>query len=210
MPPKVKTEEERQQLRTLIIDAARELFVSKGVEAVTMREIAKRIGYSATSIYLHFADKESVLRAICDADFLALAGALKEILNIEDPVKRMQALGYGYAQFALAYPNHYRLMFMTAREPCDPNLSMVEQNNPEQDAYFQLKYVVNQVFMQNRFIDDFKDPELIAQTIWAGIHGVCALEITMSEDKWVNWRPASERLNMMQNLMMRGLMKETV
>ena len=43
MPPKPKTDIERQQLRTLIIDAARELFVSKGVEAVTMREIAKEI-----------------------------------------------------------------------------------------------------------------------------------------------------------------------
>jgi len=64
MPPKPKTEAERQRLRILIIDAARELFVSRGVEAVTMREIAKRIGYSATSIYLHFADKEAVLRAI--------------------------------------------------------------------------------------------------------------------------------------------------
>jgi len=48
----------------LIIDAARELFVTRGVEAVTMREIAKRINYSATSIYLHFADKEALLRAI--------------------------------------------------------------------------------------------------------------------------------------------------
>ena len=56
MPPKPKTELERQQLRTLIMEAARELFVVRGVGAVTMREIAKRIGYSATSIYLHFAD----------------------------------------------------------------------------------------------------------------------------------------------------------
>jgi AcrR family transcriptional regulator len=66
MPPKPKTEAERQQLRTFIIDSARELFVTRGVEAVTMREIAKRIDYSATSIYLHFADKDAVLRAILD------------------------------------------------------------------------------------------------------------------------------------------------
>ena len=82
MPPKPKTEAERQQLRTLIIDAARELFVTQGVEAVTMREIAKRIRYSATSIYLHFADKESLLRAICDTDFFSLATALKYIFQI--------------------------------------------------------------------------------------------------------------------------------
>jgi len=131
MPPKPKTEAERQQLRTLIIDAARELFVARGVEAVTMREIAKRINYSATSIYLHFADKEAVLRAILDVDMLALATSLNSILQILDPVERMQALGYGYAEFALSFPNHYRLMFMAERTPCDPeksNLQKIMQN----------------------------------------------------------------------------------
>jgi AcrR family transcriptional regulator len=57
MPPKIKTQAEKQQTRTLIMDAARELFVTKGVESVSMREIAKRIGYSATTIYLHFSDR---------------------------------------------------------------------------------------------------------------------------------------------------------
>jgi AcrR family transcriptional regulator len=58
MPPKVKTEAEKQALRTVIIDAARELFIHQGVEAVTMRAIATRIGYSATSLYLYFSDKD--------------------------------------------------------------------------------------------------------------------------------------------------------
>ena len=145
MPPKLKTDAERQQLRTLIIDSARELFISRGVEAVTMREIAKRIDYSATSIYHHFEDKESLIRAICDTDFLALASSLKAILQLSHPVERMLALGSGYAAFALSHPNHYRLMFMTEHPPIDPALSSLKQNNAEQDAYFQLKSVVKEV-----------------------------------------------------------------
>jgi AcrR family transcriptional regulator len=209
MPPKPKTEAERQQLRTLIIDAARELFVTKGVEAVTMREIAKRIDYSATSIYLHFADKEALLRAICDTDFLALASTLKSIFQIADPVERLFALGQGYAQFALSHPNHYRLMFMTERTPCDPEKSSLQQNSAEQDAYFQLKKVVSEAYAAGCFRDDLKDVDLIAQTMWAGTHGVCSLQISMAEDKWVNWSDISARLQLMQELMMRGLMKET-
>jgi len=208
MPPKPKTEAERQQLRTLIIDAARELFVTQGVEAVTMREIAKRIGYSATSIYLHFADKETLLRAICDTDFLALASSLKEILQIKDPVERLNTFGMGYAQFALLHPNHYRLMFMTVRQACSPELSSLQQNNTEQDAYFQLKTVVNDVFLAGRFKPEFTDSELIAQTMWAGMHGVCSLEINMAEDAWVNWRDISARLQLMQKVLMQGLLRE--
>lgn len=209
MPPKPKTEAERQQLRTLIIDAARELFVARGVEAVTMREIAKRIGYSATSIYLHFADKEAVLRAILDVDMLALATSLNTILQIEDPVERMKALGYGYAEFALSFPNHYRLMFMAERIPCDPEKSSLQKNNAEQDSYFLLKTVVNDVYLAGRFKEELQDVDLIAQIIWAGVHGVCSLEINMASDKWVNWADISARLQLMQTVLIRGLLRES-
>ena len=208
MPPKPKTELQRQQLRTLIIDAARDLFVSKGVEAVTMREIANRIGYSATSIYHHFVDKEAVIRAICDTDFLALATSLKNLLLIVNPVDRLHALGRGYAAFALTHPNHYRMMFMTARTPCEPAESSLQQNNAEQDAYFQLKSVVNDVHATGWFRPDLQNADLIAQTIWAGMHGVCALQISMSEDKWIEWCDISARLQLMQEVMMRGLLRE--
>jgi AcrR family transcriptional regulator len=208
MPPKLKTDAERQQLRTLIIDAARELFVAKGVDAVTMREIAKRIGYSATSIYLHFADKEALLRAICDTDFLALATSLKNILQITNPVERLHALGSGYASFALTHPNHYRLMFMAERTPCDPEASSLQQNNAEQDAYFQLKMVVNDVYEAGYFREELKDVDLIAQTLWASTHGVCSLQINMAEDKWVEWTSISDRLRLMQEVMMRGLLRQ--
>jgi AcrR family transcriptional regulator len=208
MPPKLKTEVERQQLRILIIDAARELFIAKGVDAVTMREIAKRIGYSATSIYLHFADKESLIRAICDTDFLALASSLKAILQIPHPVERMRTLGTGYAAFALSHPNHYRLMFMTEHPPIDPALSSLKQNNAEQDAYFQLKSVVKEVHDAEFFRPELHDVDLIAQTIWAGIHGVCSLQITMSHDSWVNWAEISARLQLMLEVLMRGLLRE--
>ena len=208
MPPKLKTDAERQQLRQLIVDAARELFVARGVEAVTMREIAKRIGYSATSIYLHFADKDALIRAVCDTDFLALANALKNNLANNDPVERMLAIGRDYAAFALHYPNHYRMMFMTEHPPYDPASSCIQQNNAEQDAYFQLKTVVNEVFLAGKFKPDLNDADLIAQTIWAGMHGVCALQISMANDIWVNWCGIEQRLQMMQLTLMRGLMQD--
>jgi AcrR family transcriptional regulator len=208
MPPKLKTKEEKQQLRTLIIDAARELFVSKGVEAVTMREIAKGIGYSATSIYSHFADKEAVLRAICDTDFLALATSLKDIMQIPDPKERMSTLAKGYAAFSLSHPNHYRLMFMKPHAPCGPDDSSLEHNNAEQDAYMQLKTVVTAVYDAELFRTELTDVDLIAQTIWAGMHGVCSLQIIMSEDAWINWTDISTRLQLMQDAMMRGLLRE--
>jgi AcrR family transcriptional regulator len=73
MPPRVRSAQDREKLRASILDAARMLFVERGIDAVSMREIAKKINYSATTLYHHFADKEALLQAVCDEDFLKLA-----------------------------------------------------------------------------------------------------------------------------------------
>jgi len=208
MPPRVKTEAEKEKLRELIIDAARELFVHKGVEAVTMRAVAKQIGYSATSIYLYFVDKEALLRTICENDLLQLAKTLKTVFTIADPIERLVAVGDAYAKFALEYPNQYRMMFMMPRPAHKPESSSLQQNSFEQDAYFQLKTVVNDVYEAGLFKPSLNDPELIAQTIWAATHGLCALHILIAGDTWVDWRDIEMRRKAMREMILRGMLKE--
>jgi AcrR family transcriptional regulator len=208
MPPKTKSPEDREKLRTRILDAARYLFVERGIEAVSMREIAKQINYSATTLYHHFADKEALLQAVCDEDFLALASGMNDIMQIPDLIMRIQALCKGYALFALQHPNHYRLMFMTPRAPCNLDITQIQQGNTEQDAYAQLKLVVQEAFDAALFRLDLTDSELIAQTLWAGIHGVCSLEIALGHEPWINWTNIEARINLIQNAMLRGLLHQ--
>lgn len=207
MPPKCQTEQERQQTRMGFIEAARDLFVTRGVEAVTMREVAKSTGYSATALYLHFADKNALLQAVCDTDFLALAQSLENIMKIIDPIQRLKALGAAYAHFALDHPNQYRLMFMTPSPCFDPQSSSIQQGNLQQDAYAQLKEVVRLAHETSCFREDLEDVEIIAQTIWAGVHGVCSLQIALGNDAWIDWRAAEDRLVLMQDVLIRGLVK---
>ncbi len=207
MPPKPKTELERQQLRTLIIDAARDLFVTRGIDAVSMREIAKKINYSATTLYNHFADKEAILQAVCDEDFLKLANGMREVMQLPDLIARIKALSHGYAMFALQNPNHYRLMFMTPRAPCNLEITNIQQGNTEQDAYAQLKFVVKEAFDAALFKPEITNFELVAQTLWASTHGVCSLEIALGNESWIKWDEIEARLNMMQTIILAGLLK---
>lgn len=207
MPPRIKTEQEREKLRASILDAARELFVERGIDAVSMREIARKINYSATTLYHHFADKEALLQAVCDEDFLKLAGRMHQVMQMPDLIERIQALGHGYAMFALQHPNHYRLMFMTPRAPCNQEITKIQQGNTEQDAYAQLKHVVHQAFEAGLFRPEMSDSELIAQTIWAGIHGVCSLQIALGQEGWIQWADIEARLQFMQSTMLHGLLR---
>src|SRR6516225_5821051 len=96
-----RRERERQELRTRILDAARELFAEQGYDAVTMRGIAERIEYSPTAIYFHFKDKEALLRELCDTDFATLALKFRNIASIADPIERLRQIGRVYTTFAI-------------------------------------------------------------------------------------------------------------
>lgn len=207
MPPRQKSDLERQKTRVAILDAARELFVERGVDAVTMREIARRVGFSPTAIYLHFKDKDALIHELCDTDFLTLAQELRAIGAIADPIERLRVLGLGYVKFAVEHPNHYRLMFMTPQVNLDTEDSTIEPGNPEQDAYAHLRGMVVEAHAAGRFRADLTDSDLVAQTLWAGLHGVCSLEIAKKNDCWVAWTSFDVRVKLMQEVLMMGLLR---
>lgn len=205
MGVKERRERERTELREKILDAARELFVAEGYEAVTMRKIAERIEYSPTAIYLHFKDKETVLRELCDTDFLALARNLVGIARLPDPIERLRATGHAYARFAQEHPNHYRLMFMTPHPHQGHDESAIRKGNPEEDAYAFLRETVAACLAANRLGPNLDDPDLLAQALWSGVHGVVSLQIAKCNDDWIDWRPAETLVTLMIDGLLMGL-----
>lgn len=207
MGPRERREREREEIRTRILDAARELFASEGVDSVTMRRIADRIEYSPTAIYFHFKDKEALLAELCDCDFRAFAHGFTLIAQIPDPIERLKAAGAAYVEFGLTNPSHYRLMFMTPRN-IDAAASTIRKGNPEEDAYAFLKGIVAELLERGYFRDDLTDPDLAAQVIWSAMHGLVSLEIAKCNDEWIDWRPMQERARIVVEMIIRGLMKE--
>ncbi|HVE72811.1 MAG TPA: TetR/AcrR family transcriptional regulator [Thermoanaerobaculia bacterium] len=204
MGPKERREREREEIRTRILDAARELFVSEGVESVTMRRIADRIEYSPTAIYFHFRDKDALLAELCDCDFRTFSQNFQTVAQIADPVERLRAAGRLYVEFGLKHPSHYRLMFMT---PKNPGSKTIDKGNPEEDAYAFLKTIIGDVKAHGRLRDEYANVDLAAQVVWSAIHGVVSLEIAKCNDEWVEWKPIAERAEGVIDMIERGVMQ---
>lgn len=205
MGPIERRAREREEIRSRILDAAREMFVSEGYEAVTMRRIADRIEYSPTAIYFHFKDKEALLRELCETDFRRLAEVFTSIAKVADPIERLRKAGLAYIDFATKYPNHYRLMFMTPHPPIDPSQIEIAKGNPEEDSYAFVKAIVSDAIAQKRLRRELKDVDLVAQTVWAGVHGVAALHIAKGNDPWCEWKPMKKQSELMVDTLIRGI-----
>ena len=207
---KERREREKQELRGLILETARELFVEQGYEQVSMRKIADRIEYSPTAIYLHFKDKESLLIELCQCDFRTLAEKFHTIARVKDPIERLRQAGHAYARFGFEHPNQYRMMFMTPHPQPAPGETDIQQGNPNEDAYAFLQHIVGECIEQKLFRREAKDLDMVAQTIWAGIHGVVSLHIMQQNNPWIDWRPVEKTVRLMIDVLIDGLLDPAV
>ena len=160
-------------LRRLILDTTRHLLVQEGYQNLSMRKIARAIDYSATSIYLHFDNKDALLHALIDEGMSHLYQNLKQV-RTQHPhnlVERLEALCRRFIRFGLDNPEYYEIMFLLhpermERYPAEKyrrarrNLDVIAATlaaGDEQDVF------------------SVADPRVAASTVWASLHGAVSL-----------------------------------
>jgi AcrR family transcriptional regulator len=202
-----RRQRQKEELRQKILEAARELFAKRGYEAVTMREIAARIEYSATALYGHFADKETLVRELCRQDFARFAQRFMEVAQVPDLIERLCRAGLAYMDFARQFPQHYRLMFLTELPPTPPQEG--ERDDPQQNAYVFLRSLVSDLMESGALRAGLDDVDLVSQTVWATMHGAAALELNLDKNKpWLDFRPRAERVAAALELVAQGILRE--
>jgi AcrR family transcriptional regulator len=204
--PQQRREQEKEAVRTKILDAARELFVKQGYEAVTMRQIAHKIAYTPTAIYFHFKDKEHLMSELCSLDFLKLAQHFNTLAGEKDPLRRLKKMAFAYMEFGLKNPNHYRLLMMTPHAHLAPEeIVNIRRGNPAEDAYAFLRSTIIECIAAGKFRKEYRDPELVAQVLWAAIHGITSLHIARAHDPWIPWRRVQDLADAMVENLIRGM-----
>jgi AcrR family transcriptional regulator len=168
-----RQDSDKENLRQEIMDAAREMFVAEGYAHVSMRKIADKIGYSATTIYLYFKDKNDLLHQICEQTFARLAQNIKAIQQLSDnPLEKLRSGLREYIHFGLKNPSQYEIVFIT---PLPQGIEKEFEETNGRIAFDTMRSVVAECISANLLKNN--DVELISQTLWAGIHGVTALLI---------------------------------
>lgn len=112
-------------LRTALINAALRELAHAGPDGFALRSVARRAGVSAPAVYRHFADKDDLLAAVARecADRLATAMMAAVEVAPPEPLERFRATGIAYVRFAVAHPEHYRVLSVPG---------LFERSTPEQ------------------------------------------------------------------------------
>jgi len=169
-------------LRTALMDAARDLLLELGdQDKLTVRAVTARAGVSPNALYLHFANKDSLLSAVMIANYKELRAFLHAAVPQDAaPIEQLRALATAYLEFAAQRPGIYRVLFLTkVREGVLlPAPDAVTGQDEGVDTFNDLLEIVTRCLQGA--------PDAFAQTVyfWVGLHGFVALRQVIPAFPW--------------------------
>ncbi len=168
-----------EQLRDEIIDAAIILVLeTKEMRAPSIREVARKIGVTPPSIYLHFADKDELVDALCAQYYQRLEDEMvAAALDQPTALERLLAQGMAYVRFAVETPLMYRLTTSTPpRNDSELDETLVSA------AFAHLHRGVQELVAEGFYPDG--DTVSMALQLWVAAHGVASMLVTKPYLPW--------------------------
>ena len=170
-------------LHAEILDATERLLISSGGDeaAVSIRAVADAVGVTPPSIYLHFADKNELMFAVCERHFAELDRVLQEAAaGSPDPLESLRLRGRAYVRFGIEHPGPYRILFMS--KPAVAPEWWTHERVQESASFMHLLEAIQACIDAGAIAPG--DPIKISVAVWAAVHGVTSLLISKSALPW--------------------------
>lgn len=156
-------------LKDACVDAARESIAAHGVEHLSLRDVARRLGVSHQAPYRHYPSRDHLLAEVMRRCFRNFTIHLEKRESNQDPQKELEALGRQYLSFALANPLEYRLMFSTPWPQSAEHPELVRDAAHAFDTLRNALARIHNVTLPNAFVNQN------ALFIWSTMHGLASL-----------------------------------
>lgn len=170
-----RKEREKERRRLDIIDAAENVFFTKGYEKATMDDIAKEAELGKGTLYLYFNSKEEIFNEIISRGMTILHNLFTDAANAEgDGLCKTRKIGEAYILFFNKYPNYYNAVLFDYGKEINPD------NVPEKLMDLKTKIMGLFISIIQEGIDDGSireniDPMKTAVLLWAQAAGVLQL-----------------------------------
>jgi AcrR family transcriptional regulator len=167
-------------LRAACVDAGVALAEQDGLDAVTIRGVARLTGVSHTAPLHHFRDRAELLHEVAERGFDHLVERLdRELRPGASPLEALRTYGLAYVQHAVDHPGLFGVMFA----PCD--------DPPGRAAYERLIGLCAAAQAAGQLPGD--DPFRLGLLVWSTVHGLAVLYGHMGLDSGSSGQPTDAR-----------------
>lgn len=157
-------------LKEACLRAAREAIAEQGVEQLSLREVARRLGVSHQAPYRHYPSRDHLLVEVMRRCFRDFAAYLDDRGTHADPRRDLGALGARYLEYAASHAVEYRLMFGTPWPEIGEELGLAADAG---HAFDVLRRVLRRIHGEQATAR--RRVDLDAMFIWANMHGMATI-----------------------------------
>jgi AcrR family transcriptional regulator len=162
-----------EHLAERLVLVALDLLAEQGLDALTLRHIARRAGVSHGAPLRHFRSRGDLLAEVAARGFQVLSESIGKSVAQLGPEAgsrdRLRAGARAYVESAVARPGLFALMFRPELLDAE-NASYLEHGTA---AFDQLLVQVRAAHQAGWHID--RDPRLLAGGVWAALYGLASL-----------------------------------
>lgn len=159
-------------LKDALVDEAFSIIEEKGVEHLSLREVARRLGVSHQAPYKHFPSRDHILAAVVARCYSEFADHLQARPVSAEPFEDLGQMGLAYLEYARSNPLQYRLMFNTALPDGAEHTNMLDQ---AQFAFSILKDRLGTMQLRDPHHPISDPAKHDALFIWSALHGLASL-----------------------------------
>ena len=190
-----------------ILDAARALFLEHGIESVSTRQIATKVGISQTALYVYFKSKDEMLDKLVEGAFRRLGQAMQEVeTRSSNPLEYLRAAIPAYVRFGVENPDEYRLAFLLRDARRKAGMLPPEQRQTVgMQEFGVLENHIAEGLACGILRSSASSPKAFAQALWAAIHGLVALLLAYPDFNWVDF---DELLSAHTEMLLHGLLAQ--
>lgn len=160
------------RLRADCVAQALAIVAQEGVEKLSLREVARRLGVSHQAPYKHFPSRDHILAEIVASAFADFARHLDSCARSAQPDEDMHLMGRAYLAYALDHPLNYRLMFGTPLPDPDQHPRMMAE---ARHAFDLLKDMLRRSHIASGRAADDDSVTLDGMFVWATLHGLSGI-----------------------------------
>jgi AcrR family transcriptional regulator len=161
-------------MKNLILDAAQNLYLEKGLDFTTIRKIAERIDYSPTTIYSYYPSKDVIFYDMQKLAFERLLKALRSVKIHQQPLDKLRDLGKTYIDFGIQNPRQYDLMFIM-HQPMK-GIGLLQSCDNFQHTFRFMQSAVRESIAKKMVI--YRDPNTASLQLWSFLHGLTSLYLS--------------------------------
>jgi AcrR family transcriptional regulator len=170
-------QQKRDRMVQTILDAARAIMREKGVAALTMQELSRRLDLRAPSLYNYFSGKMELYDALFRLGYTLFAERMESVRRQAQTWQEYTRLGFeSYLSFALENPDLYQLCFERPVPGFTPSAESLEVSQGSlQKAYQDMARFITE-------LETDRTPEQLVDLLIAVMHGVTAMHLANQPD----------------------------